>query len=39
MVEELFLGYSSSAFFQVDVKKAIVIGCSNYEQLRTIVGK
>ena len=33
------MGYPSSAFFQVDVKKAIIIGCKKYEQLRIIDGK
>ena len=33
------MGYPSSAFFQVNVRKAIVIGCSKYNELRNIEGK
>ena len=40
MVEgEFFFGMPKSAFFRTDKKKAIVIGCSLYDELREIEGK
>ena len=39
MVEEHFMGMPMSTFFKAEVRKAIVIGCSQYEELRQIEGK
>lgn len=36
---EYLLGMPKSAYFSADVKRAIIIGCSDYEQLREIEGK
>ena len=36
---EHILGMPVSAFFQANIKKAIVIGCSEYGELRKIEGK
>ena len=38
MVDEYFQGFAMSAFFQADIKKAIIIGCSEYEELRNMDG-
>ena len=36
---EFFMGMPVSAFFQADIKLAIVIGCSEYGELRKLEGK
>ena len=38
MVEGSFMGIPCSEFFKIDTKKAIIIGCNNYDQLRDIEG-
>ena len=38
-LEDYFMGMPLSSFYHPDVKKAIIIGCSEYEELRKIEGK
>lgn len=37
--EEFIFGMPKSAYFRVGKKKAIIIGCSEYDELRQIEGK